>query len=117
MNLPSAYEAQLPLTETTFFILLSMVSAPRHGYAILKDVAELSNHRVNLSAGTLYGALARLLEQAWIERLDSTDADESGRPKKEYQLSELGRNILSAETRRLESLVALARTRRVGETL
>jgi DNA-binding PadR family transcriptional regulator len=104
-------QGQLPLTETTFFILLSMVRVPRHGYAILKDVSELSDSRIRLSAGTLYGALSRLLEQGWIERLDSTEPDESGRPRKEYVLTDLGRRILAAETRRLESLAALARLR------
>lgn len=105
----------LPLTEATFFILLSMARARRHGYAILKDVAELSGERIHLSTGTLYGALSRLLEQGWIERLDSEEPDESGRPRKEYALTDLGRRILAAETRRLESLVALARRRLVEE--
>lgn len=108
-------DAQLPLTEATFFILLSMARQPRHGYAILKDVAELSSGRIVLSAGTLYGALGRLLDQGWIARLDGQEPDESGRPRKEYQLTELGRRLLSAETRRLESLVALARLRTVEE--
>ncbi len=117
MNQPSDIQAQLPLTEATFFILLSMASVPRHGYAILKDVAELSENRIRLSAGTLYGALARLLDLEWIERLDSDVPDESGRPRKEYRLTDLGRRILAAETRRLESLVTLARMRSIGEQL
>lgn len=108
-------ESQLPLTETTFFILLSMATVSRHGYAILKDVAELSDNRIRLSAGTLYGALARLLEQGWIERLNSDEPDETGRPRKEYQLTGLGRQILTAETQRLQTLIGLARLRSVGE--
>lgn len=115
MNAPVDDQEQLPLTEATFFILLSMVRVRRHGYAILKDVSELSDSRIRLSTGTLYGALSRLLEQGWIERLDSEEPDESGRPRKEYMLTDLGRRILSAETRRLESLVALARLRLTGE--
>jgi len=107
-------QAQLPLTETTFFILLSMASLPRHGYAILKDVTEISDSRIRLSAGTLYGTLARLLEQGWIERLEGTESDETGRPRKEYKLTDLGQRILALETRRLESLVTLARRRSVG---
>ncbi len=117
MNAPPDVHDQLPLTESTFFILLSMASSARHGYAIMKDVTELSDNRIHLSAGTLYGALARLVEQAWIERLDGDEPDESGRPRKEYRLTDLGRRILTAETRRLESLVTLARMRRVGEPL
>lgn len=114
MTIPDL-ESQLPLTETTFFILLSMATVSRHGYAILKDVAGLSDNRIRLSAGTLYGALARLLEQGWIERLDSDEPDETGRPRKEYQLTSLGRQILAAETQRLQTLIGLARLRSVGE--
>jgi DNA-binding PadR family transcriptional regulator len=103
----------LPLTEATFFILLSMARTQRHGYAILKDVADLSDARIRLSTGTLYGALNRLLDQGWVERLDSEEP--SGRPRKEYALTDLGRRILAAETHRLESLVALARRRLIED--
>jgi len=105
----------LPLTETMFFILLSMVHQPRHGYAILKDVEELSNGRIKLSAGTLYGALGRMLDQGWIVRVEGAEPDESGRPRKEYELTDLGKRLLAAETRRLETLVGLARLRSVGQ--
>jgi DNA-binding PadR family transcriptional regulator len=54
---------EIPLTESTYFILLSLSSKPKHGYAIMKDVWILSNDRIILSTGTLYGALKRLLEQ------------------------------------------------------
>ncbi len=105
---------ELPLTESTFFILLSLAGGPRHGYAILKDVQTLSDGRVNLSTGTLYGALSRLLEQGWIARLDSSPAPEEARPRKEYILSDLGRRILNAETARLSSLAERARLRLAG---
>ena len=52
-----------PLTEATYFIMLSLSREPRHGYAIMKDVQSLSEDRVILSTGTLYGALKRLLKQ------------------------------------------------------
>jgi DNA-binding PadR family transcriptional regulator len=103
-----------PLTEATFFILLSLAPAPQHGYGILKDVESLSEGRIRFSTGTLYGVLKRLLEQEWIERFDNPDAVESGRPRKEYCLTEAGRRILSAEAARLESLVAASRLRLRG---
>jgi len=103
-----------PLTEATFFILLSLAPAPQYGYGILKDVEALSNGRVTFSTGTLYGALKRLLEQGWIERFDNPEAVESGRPRKEYRLTDLGKRILSAETARLESLVNASRLRLRG---
>lgn len=62
-----------PLTEATFFILLSLSSAPKHGYAIMKEVKELSKGQIVFSTGTLYGALKRLLEQGWIKRVSDPE--------------------------------------------
>lgn len=104
----------LPLTEVSFYILLSIAPEPRHGYAIMKDVQSLSEGRINLSAGTLYGALKRLLESGWIERFDKGDLDETGRPRKSYQLTGLGRAILAAEIERLHGLVRAATLRGTG---
>ena len=76
MSISPELHDQLPLTEATFFILLSMASGAQHGYAIMKDITALSDNRVRLSAGTLYGALARLREQEWIERQEGGEPDE-----------------------------------------
>jgi DNA-binding PadR family transcriptional regulator len=94
--------------------MLSLAPAPQHGYGIMKDVEALSEGRVAFSTGTLYGALKRLLEQGWIERFDNPEAAESGRPRKDYKLTDMGRRILSAEAARLESLVAASRMRLRG---
>ena len=107
-------QKNLPLREATFFILLSLATAPRHGYAIMKDAARLSDGRVTLSTGTLYGAIKRLLETGWIRRVDNRDAEENGRSKKEYELTELGRRIFEAEVARLESIVTMARESTAG---
>jgi DNA-binding PadR family transcriptional regulator len=104
----------LPLREATFFILLSLATAPRHGYAIMKDTARLSDGRVNLSTGTLYGAIKRLLEAGWIRRLENGQEEENGRPKKEYELTEQGRSIFEAEVARLESIVSVAKESTAG---
>ena len=106
---PDNLQSGLPLTESTFFILLSLAHEPKHGYAILRDVATLSDRRVSLSTGTLYGALKRLLVQGWIERIDDAQVDISGRPRKTYALTPLGQRILAAETERLQNLVRIAR--------
>ena len=103
----------LPLTEVSAYILLSLVSEPRHGYAIMKDVRFLSEERINLSAGTLYGALKRLLECGWIERFEDGEKDETGHSRKSYQLTALGRAILAAETDRLHTLVRATGLREV----
>jgi DNA-binding PadR family transcriptional regulator len=102
----------LPLTETTFYILLSLASGEKHGYAILKDVKDLSKERVNLSTSTLYTAIGRLLDQELIERLFEDDADSGpGLPRKSYTLTELGKRVLDAETSRLQGMVTEARLR------
>lgn len=106
--MPPQAENQLPLSEATFFILLSLAAGSKHGYAIMKDVEALSGGRISLGTGTLYGALKRLLESAWIERFDQPDATQAGRVRKTYRLTDLGRRQLEAETARLQRLVKAA---------
>ena len=97
-----------PLSEATFFILVSLGNGPKHGYSIMKEVEELSQNRVMLSTGTLYGAIKRLLAEGWIRRHDLPEDTQDGRERKSYALTSLGREALRAETRRLQALVALA---------
>jgi DNA-binding PadR family transcriptional regulator len=105
---------QLPLTEATYYILLSLAPEARHGYAIMKDVRALSRGRVVLSTGTLYGALKRMLESEWILRVDDPEANGGGRERKLYSLTRLGRKVLEAEVARLDALVESARQQSVG---
>jgi DNA-binding PadR family transcriptional regulator len=115
MNGPMNLQENLPLTEATFFIMLALSPAPKHGYAIMKDAAALSNGRIQLSTSTLYGALKRLLEAGWIARVDEADNGvENGRIRKAYTLTNLGRRILDAEVNRMETLVTTARQSAVG---
>jgi DNA-binding PadR family transcriptional regulator len=98
-----------PLTEATLFILLSLAHRPQHGYAIMQEVSHLSDGRVDLGTGTLYGALKRLLQQGWIARVEGHEDDpETGRPRKEYVLTDLGRRILNAEVSRLQAVAMAA---------
>src|SRR5437016_1764835 len=90
-----------PLSEPVLLILLSLAEEPRHGYAILKDVEELSNGRVRMSTGTLYGALRRMLDDRWIERSQELDAP---RDRLAYRLSSTGRQTLEAEAGRMKFL-------------
>jgi DNA-binding PadR family transcriptional regulator len=115
----------LPLREPTFFILLSLSCGEKHGYAVMKDVDQLSRGRVRLSTSTLYEALARLLDEGLIERLDTIGSGEAdreatqrrpGRPRKSYRLTETGRRVLEAETSRLQALVFIAQRRLGGQT-
>src|SRR5438874_1379765 len=87
-----------PLSEQVFWILLGLCDQPRHGYALMRDVEALSSGRVRLTTGTLYGALRRLLEQAWIERVKLAD---TSRDKQAYRLTASGRAQLKGELQRL----------------
>lgn len=109
-------KSQGPLQEPTFLILLSLSSGEKHGYAILKDVESLSDGRVRLSTGTLYGALNRLLDQGLIVRGGATNGgaanaqvdSEDARGKKTYRLARAGRQVFDAEVSRMQRLVAAA---------
>lgn len=94
-----------PLTEPVLLMLLSLAERPRHGYSILKDVERISGGRVKLSTGTLYGALRRLLDDAWIERVEE---DESPRDRRPYRLTARGRRNLQLEVERMRHLTKLA---------
>jgi len=100
-----------PLTEATFFILLSLAPAPKHGYAIMKEVRELSNGRIKFSTGTLYGAIRRLLEQGWIKRVTDPEPNPTDRERKAYALTDKGRKVVNAEVERLKSLLSTAEQR------
>jgi len=103
----------LPLTEPVLLILLSLADQPRHGYSILKDIEQVSEGRVVLSTGTLYGALRRLLEDKWIERFE--DADTS-RGKQSYRLTAHGRRNLRFEVARMKKLTRVASLRVARES-
>ena len=97
-----------PLSEPVFWILLSLAGDPRHGYALMKDVERLSEGRVRVTTGTLYGALARLLEDRLIERFTTAD---TARDKQAYRLTPAGRARLRDETDRLRHVARLATAR------
>ena len=97
-----------PLTEPVLLILLSLANQPRHGYALMKDIEVLSLNRVRLSTGTLYGAIRRLLEDAWIERFDQ---DDTVRDKQAYRLTAAGRAHLHREVDRMKQLTRAAALR------
>ena len=88
-----------PLTETTYYILLSLYK-PLHGYGIMQRTAELSGGRIQLAAGTLYGALNAMVDRGWITLLPG-----EGR-KKEYRLTPMGLEVVQKELARLRELVA-----------
>jgi len=88
------------LTEAVYYILLSLME-PMHGYGIMQNVERLSEGRVRLAAGTLYGAINTLLEKHWICAIPG----EKDSRKKEYQITEEGKQVLQAELARLRELI------------
>ena len=108
MRLRETERKNKPLTEPVLLILLSLAEKPRHGYALAKDIEALSLGRVRLSTGTLYGALARLLEDGWIERFEQADAS---REKQAYRLAAAGRKAMLAEIGRMKQMTRAAAAR------
>jgi DNA-binding PadR family transcriptional regulator len=94
-----------PLSEPVFLILLSLAESAKHGYSLLKHVESLSDERVRLSTGTLYGALRRMSEDGWIERCACED---SVREKQCYRLTRTGRDVLNQEHGRLKQLLRVS---------
>lgn len=90
----------IALTEAVFYILLSL-EKPLHGYGIMQNAEKLSNGRVHLAAGTLYGAINTLLEKGWITSVPG----ENGERKKEYVITESGKTAVFAEIGRLRELL------------
>lgn len=98
----------LPLTETTFYILLAL-RKPSHGYVIMQTVEELSDGQVKVAAGTLYGAIENLLKHNLIHEVGSED-----KRRRVYALTPQGNEVLSLETQRLKHMAAIAESRLTG---
>ena len=96
-----------PLTHVVYHVLLSLARAPSHGYGIIKDVAERTDGRLELEAGTLYAAVKRLSDEGWIEEVPAPAGTDARR--RYYAITAEGRSALRAESERLAELVRLAR--------
>ena len=103
--MPESFERGA-LTEAVYMIMLAL-REPRHGYSVMQYVADISNGRVKLCPGTLYGAINTLLQKEWIENIPGEDKCR----RKEYMLTVVGAEILDAEARRLEELIGLYKPR------
>ena len=102
-------ERFLPLTPVVLEIAMALAAGERHGYDIMQDVERRTAGRIVLHPGTLYRALARLLEQEFIEELEERrDRDER---RRYYRLTPLGRAVARAEVERLADQVNAARRR------
>lgn len=90
-------KSYLPMTETAFYILLALTE-PRHGYGITKFVAELTDDRIRLGSGTVYGTLTKMQKDNLIDIYDDSDK------KIIYEITDSGREVLRAEISRIKLL-------------
>ena len=100
----------LPLTPAMFHVLVALADGETHGYAIMKEVEQLTGGAVRLSTGTLYGIIKRLLGEGLIRESSAASggAREDGR-RRSYELTAFGREVARAEAARLEQTLAMAR--------
>jgi DNA-binding PadR family transcriptional regulator len=98
-------DTSTPLTEALFYILLA-VRTPNHGYGIIQDVSKMTNERVTLGPGTLYGAINSLLTKGWISLYSE---DKESRKKKEYLITDPGKKVFQNEVKRLNELIKNAK--------
>ncbi len=94
----------MSLTPQVFYILLSLVQKPLHGYGIMLQVREDSRGKISLGPGTLYGAIKRLAEDGLISEIKTRDSR-----RRFYRLTARGRSVFYSECDRLESMVKLVK--------
>jgi DNA-binding PadR family transcriptional regulator len=104
-------DSVLPLTPISFEVLLALLEGELHGYAILQAVEGRLAGKLPLRTGTMYRALARLMDEGLIERV-GRDSDEDPR-RRYYRITALGRQTAKAEARRLADQVEAARAHRL----
>ncbi|WBW97639.1 PadR family transcriptional regulator [Oceanirhabdus sp. W0125-5] len=91
------YKKYLPMTESTYYILLSLTEE-RHGYSIMQHVDKITNSRLKLGPGTLYGVLSKMEKESVIKITREEDK------RKYYILNDLGKKLLFLEIERLKEL-------------
>jgi len=108
-------QSLLPLPPATFHILMALAAGDRHGYAIIQEVAALTDNRIKLGAGTLYRSLQRMLEAGLIVESGDRPAPElDDERRRYYRITPHGESVARAEARRLSHLVRLARASGFG---
>lgn len=100
-----------PLTESYFYILLCLYRGPNHGYGIMQEALDLSEGRVRIGSGTMYGATGNMMKKGWIQELPGGGADR----RRLYRLTDEGRQVLLDEAERLRQLSAAAEKVMGGE--
>src|ERR687893_2901652 len=104
----------LPLTPAVLHILLALADEERHGYGVMKEVEDRTGGEMRLGPGTLYGAIKRMLAEGLIEESDERpDPELDDQRRRYYRLTDFGRRVAVGEAKRLEQMVAAARTKKL----
>jgi len=113
-RIPDNLQRLLPLRSAVFFILFALAEGEKHGYAIMQAVSRISDHQFRMGPGTLYTTIQRLLDLELIEETESAGAhaDHESR-RRSYKLTRMGKTLLSADVNRMESVVRLARDKKL----
>ena len=110
----SEIDQVLPLTPTVLHILLALADQERHGYGIMQEVMVMTQNRVRMGPGTLYGSIKRMLKANLIEESDERpDPELDDERRRYYRLTDFGRGVLIAEAQRLSTLVGVAQIKRI----
>jgi DNA-binding PadR family transcriptional regulator len=113
-NIAPEIDELLPLTPAVFHILLALADQERHGYGIMQEVMTMTQGRMQMGPGTLYGSIKRMLKAGLIaESNERPDPGLDDERRRYYQLTDLGRRVLGAEAQRLSSLVDMAYSKQV----
>jgi DNA-binding PadR family transcriptional regulator len=107
---PADPASLLPLKQSIYRVLLAMPDGESlHGYAIMQAVAEMTQGRESILPGTLYAALARMVDDGLVETQEAPDGDPSGGPaRRYYRRTAFGRAVARAESERLRALLDIA---------
>jgi DNA-binding PadR family transcriptional regulator len=108
-------EAELPLTPVVLHILLALVDARpgKHGYALAREVEELTDGGIRMGPGTLYGSIQRMLDASFIEETARARRADDDERRRYYRLTPFGRRVLELEVSRLAAIVAVARRKQL----
>src|ERR1700752_2796342 len=112
-RIPDDLQRLLPLTPAVFFILFALADGEKHGYAIMQTVSRISDNQFRMGPGTLYTTIQRLLDLDLIEEPESAGRSDHENRRRYYKLTRTGKTILAADISRMESVVRLAREKKL----
>jgi len=113
-RVPDDLHRLLPLTPAVFFILFALADGEKHGYAIMQSVSRISDNQFRMGPGTLYSTIQRLLDLDLIEETEVVGGQSDHEDRRRYyKLTRTGKAILAADISRMESVVRLARDKKL----